>query len=154
MVTAVDVEAARRVVAAVTDPEIPSLTIEDMGILREVESIPGGIRVVITPTYSGCPAMTQIEDDIRAALSTIDAGEITVERTYSPAWTTDWMSEEARRKLEHEAIAPPAEPERARCPRCGAIDPLMLSPFGTTACKALMVCSSCGEPFDLFKELR
>lgn len=154
MVTTLDMDAARRVVGAVTDPEIPSLTIEDMGILRRVEPIVGGVRVVITPTYSGCPAMTQIEDDIRSALGTIDAGAVEIERVYSPAWTTDWMTEAARRKLEAEAIAPPTTPTDAVCPRCRAAEPTMLSQFGTTACKALMVCSSCGEPFDLFKELR
>jgi ring-1,2-phenylacetyl-CoA epoxidase subunit PaaD len=154
MVTTVDIDTARRVVAAVTDPEIPSLTIEDMGILRSVESVPGGVRVVITPTYSGCPAMTQIRDDIRASLDTLDAGEVEVETVYSPAWTTDWMTEDARAKLEAEAIAPPTDPADARCPRCRATQPKVLSPFGTTACKALMVCSGCGEPFDLFKVLR
>jgi ring-1,2-phenylacetyl-CoA epoxidase subunit PaaD len=153
MVTAVDVDLARRAVAAVTDPEIPSLTIEDMGILRSVESIAGGVRVIITPTYSGCPAMTQIEDDIRTALSTVDVGVVEIEKVYSPAWTTDWMTAEARTKLESEAIAPPAQAHDTRCPRCGASDPIVLSEFGTTACKALMVCTGCGEAFDLFKEL-
>jgi ring-1,2-phenylacetyl-CoA epoxidase subunit PaaD len=153
MVTTIDIDAARRAVAAVTDPEIPSLTIEDMGILRRVEPTIGGVRVTITPTYSGCPAMTQIEEDIRAALETVDAGLVEIETVFSPAWTTDWMSESARAKLEAEAIAPPSTPSAARCPRCGAESPTMLSEFGTTACKALMVCAGCGEAFDLFKEL-
>jgi ring-1,2-phenylacetyl-CoA epoxidase subunit PaaD len=154
VVTVTDIDVAHRVVAAVTDPEIPSLTIEDMGILRRVELIPGGVRVVITPTYSGCPAMTQIEEDIRVALDTVDAGDVEIQTVFSPAWTTDWMSDSARRKLESEAIAPPVTPTDARCPRCGAANPTMLSEFGTTACKALMVCSNCREAFDLFKELR
>ncbi len=154
VVTHLDVELAQRVVRTVVDPEIPSLTIADMGILRSVEAIDGGIRVVITPTYSGCPAMTQIVEDIRGALQVVDAGDVQVEVTYSPAWTTDWMTDEGRAKLEATGIAPPSSPDAARCPRCRTGNPRTVSEFGSTACKALMVCSSCGEPFDLFKELK
>lgn len=152
--TGVDISTARRVVSSVVDPEIPTLTIQEMGILRSVEERPGGVKVVITPTYSGCPAMTQIEEDIRSALATVGAGHVEIETVYSPAWTTDWMTADARRKLEESSIAPPSLPAEALCPRCRASEPIVLSEFGTTACKALMVCASCKEPFDLFKELR
>ena len=154
VVTTIELDLARRAVGSVVDPEIPALTIGDMGILRAVDQIPGGIRVVITPTYSGCPAMTQIEDDIRGALHAIDAGEVEIERVFSPAWSTDWMTDEARHKLEETGIAPPSTPGGARCPRCRATEPRTVSEFGSTACKALLVCTNCGEPFDLFKELR
>lgn len=151
--TDIDVELARRVVRTVVDPEIPTLTIADMGILRSVEASNGGIRVVVTPTYSGCPAMTQIVEDIRGALRTVDVGDVQIDVTYSPAWTTDWMTDEGRAKLEETGIAPPSAAGDARCPRCRTGNPRTVSEFGSTACKALMVCSSCGEPFDLFKEL-
>lgn len=139
--------------ASVVDPEIPSLTIEDMGILRGVRLEPdGGVVVTITPTYSGCPAMGQIRSDIVAALNAAGIDRVEVETVHSPAWTTDWMSDDARRRLEESGIAAPAAPEDARCPRCRAGSPRTVSIFGSTSCKALMVCSACGEPFDLFKE--
>ncbi|MGD2059944.1 MAG: phenylacetate-CoA oxygenase subunit PaaJ [Acidimicrobiia bacterium] len=142
----------RTVVASVVDPEIPVLTIEDLGILRSVETVDDRVVVTITPTYSGCPAMRQITDDIVAALSRVGVEEVEVKVTHSPAWTTEWISEEGRRKLEEFGIAPPTSLEEVLCPRCQGDKPRMVARFGSTACKALMVCSSCGEPFDYFKE--
>lgn len=139
---------------SVVDPEIPALTIEDMGILRGARSTgEGGVVVTITPTYSGCPAMSTIRSDIVTALAAVGIDHVEVETVHSPAWTTDWMSEAARRKLEASGIAAPAQPADARCPRCGGGAGRTVSEFGSTACKALMVCSACGEPFDLFKEI-
>lgn len=142
----------RSTVASVVDPEIPVLTIDDLGILRSVEVEDGRVRITITPTYSGCPAMSQIEDDIVDALESAGVEEVEVVVTHSPAWTTDWMSEEGRRKLAEFGIAPPTGESEVVCPQCQADSPRMVARFGSTACKALMVCSSCGEPFDWFKQ--
>ena len=139
----------RNLLATVVDPEIPALTIEDLGILRHVGETEHGVRVVITPTYSGCPAMRQIEDDIRRALA--GYGEVEIVTVFSPAWTTDWISEEGKRKLAVSGIAPPGR--APLCPKCGDGGNRVISEFGSTACKALLACTSCGEPFDLFKEL-
>lgn len=141
-------------VASVVDPEIPVLTIEDLGILRSVEIEGGTVVVTITPTYSGCPALRQIEDDIRAVLDRLGVTRAEVVVSHSPPWSTDWMGEEARRKLEEFRIAPPIEPSQVLCPVCASDSPRLVARFGSTACKALMVCTSCGEPFDWFKEFR
>jgi ring-1,2-phenylacetyl-CoA epoxidase subunit PaaD len=149
--TFVDVGVAKKLVAAVTDPEIPVLTIEDLGILREVSLSDGGhVTVTITPTYSGCPAMTQIRNDIVSTLERHGFEDAEVSMVHHPAWTTDWMSSGARKKLAEWGIAPPGS--EVRCPRCTSDRPRTVSFFGSTACKALMVCTSCGEPFDHFKE--
>ena len=152
-----DQQAAIAAVAQVVDPEIPVLTIEDMGIVRRVEVTTDGVEVDITPTYSGCPAMDRIRDDIVEALTAAGFGPVNVHTVYSPAWTTDWMSEDGRRKLAAYGIAPPGRVESASvailCPRCASEHTREVSEFGSTACKALMVCASCGEPFDRFKEL-
>lgn len=140
------------VVASVVDPEIPVLTIEDLGILRSVDSEDGKVTVTITPTYSGCPAMRQIEDDIAAALLREGVEDFEVKVTHNPAWSTDWISEEGNRKLKEFGIAPPTPMEEVLCPRCAGENPRLIARFGSTACKALMVCSSCGEPFDYFKK--
>ena len=142
----------RAMLSSVVDPEIPVLTIEDLGILRSVDVTEAGVQVTITPTYSGCPAMRQIEDDIVATLRAGGYDEVSIKLTHDPPWSTDWISEEGRAKLAQFGIAPPSAPSSAICPRCAASHPRMVSRFGSTACKALMVCSSCGEPFDLFKE--
>jgi ring-1,2-phenylacetyl-CoA epoxidase subunit PaaD len=142
----------RSVVASVVDPEIPVLTIDDLGILRSVAREGHEVVVTITPTYSGCPAMRQIEDDIAAALTGHGVESFQVRVTHSPAWTTDWISDEGRRKLAEFGIAPPTGESEVLCPRCEADRPRMVARFGSTACKALMVCSSCGEPFDYFKQ--
>lgn len=145
------------VLEGVVDPEIPVLTIADIGILRDVEvSEAGSVVVAITPTYSGCPAMDVIRADILAALGDAGFEDAEVRTVFSPAWTTDWMTDAARAKLAEFGIAPPgavAEPSPVLCPRCSASAIHTVSEFGSTACKALMVCDDCGEPFDHFKEL-
>ncbi|MFO7299962.1 MAG: 1,2-phenylacetyl-CoA epoxidase subunit PaaD [Actinomycetes bacterium] len=144
---------ARSVAASVVDPEIPVLTIGDLGILRDVEVDGDRVTVTITPTYSGCPAMRQIEDDLRKALTDAGYAEVEVRTVLTPAWSTDTITEEGRRKLAGFGIAPPDPEHEVLCPRCRADGPRLVARFGSTACKALMVCSSCGEPFDWFKEL-
>jgi ring-1,2-phenylacetyl-CoA epoxidase subunit PaaD len=147
-----DLSLAREVVSRVVDPEIPVLTIAELGIIRDLSIEQGGVAVTITPTYSGCPALRQIEDDIRSAL--LDAGfdRVEIRITHTPAWTTDWIGPEARAKLHLFGIAPPSAAAEVLCPRCDASAPRVVSRFGSTACKALMVCARCGEPFDWFKE--
>ncbi len=152
------IEAARAAVAAVPDPEIPVLTIDDLGILRGVDEKDGTIVVTITPTYSGCPAMDHIREEVGRALAGAGFPDAEVRTIYSPAWTTDWMSEEGKRKLEEFGIAPPGSTgnvltEQVRCPHCGSIQTRIVSQFGSTACKALYRCSACLEPFDHFKPI-
>jgi ring-1,2-phenylacetyl-CoA epoxidase subunit PaaD len=149
-------DAASRVV----DPEIPVLTIADLGVLREVTVTDDGIEVAITPTYSGCPAMNMIALEIELALEREGFRKPRITTVLSPAWTTDWMSEDGRRKLQEYGIAPP-EPSNSRralfgvqqvaCPQCGSDDTELLSEFGSTSCKALWRCKGCREPFDYFK---
>jgi len=153
-------ERAWQAASRVVDPEIPVLTIADLGVLRSVEVKQGHIEVAITPTYSGCPAMNMIALEIELALEKEGFRDASVRIVLSPAWTTDWMSEEGRRKLKAYGIAPPekaagrralfGQPEIA-CPQCGSKDTQQISEFGSTACKALWRCKSCGEPFDYFK---
>lgn len=160
MVTAA--ERARAVAASVVDPEVPVLTIEDLGVLREVTVDAGRVTVAITPTYSGCPAVDTIRDDLVLALTAAGFDEVEVRLTLAPAWTTDWMSEDGKRKLREYGIAPPTGrasmgggPIRlqlsVRCPRCGSLDTQELARFGSTSCKALYECRACLEPFDHFK---
>lgn len=161
-------EHAWRVAARVADPEVPVLTIEDLGVLRavSVDEREGREHVVvdITPTYSGCPAMDAIRDDVVLALTADGFGDVEVRLVLSPAWTTDWMSEDGKRKLLEYGIAPPsgsAAVRRAqgpvrlgisvRCPQCGSLDTREVSRFGSTSCKALYECRVCLEPFDHFK---
>ncbi len=151
--SAIDLDRAREVVSRVVDPEIPVLTVADLGILRDVTAEEGKVVCTITPTYSGCPAMRQIEADITGALRAAGFEQAEVRTIYRPAWTTDWISEEGRNKLSGFGIAPPDHEEDVLCPRCSADRPRLVARFGSTACKALMVCSSCGEPFDWFKQL-
>ena len=147
-----DLERAREVAGRVVDPEIPVLTIAELGILRAVGVEEGTVVVTITPTYSGCPAMRQIEAFIRSHLADAGFDRVEVITTHTPAWTTDWISPEAAAKLMAFGIAPPSSATDVVCPRCEASAPRIVSRFGSTACKALMVCSRCGEPFDWFKE--
>lgn len=150
----------RTLVATVTDPEIPVLTIEDIGILRDITVTDGHVVITITPTYSGCPAMDAIRDDVGTALRNGGIDDFEVRMVHAPAWTTDWMTEAGKRKLEAYGIAPPAPvttgaslPDTVLCPRCRSDATSVVSEFASTACKALLVCSSCGEPFDAFKSL-
>jgi len=151
---------ARDAAAAVVDPEIRVITIEELGILRDVTEEPGGaVRVTITPTYSGCPAMDVIRSDIRRALADAGYPDADVITQLRPAWSTDMISETGRRKLAAAGIAPPAPAGpvlvalAVRCPRCGSPDTEELSRFGSTACKALWRCRACAEPFDRVKPL-
>jgi len=148
------------VAAAVVDPEIPVLTIADLGVLRDVAVNDGRVEVAITPTYSGCPAMNMIALEIELALEREGFSNSRVRTVLSPAWTTDWMSEDGRRKLREYGIAPPLPSSSRRalfgvqqvtCPQCGSENTEVLSEFGSTSCKALWRCKSCREPFDYFK---
>jgi ring-1,2-phenylacetyl-CoA epoxidase subunit PaaD len=137
------------VLASVPDPEVPVLSIVDLGIIRSVEEG----RVVLTPTYTGCPATEVIARDVRDALDAAGYRDVAVTTTLSPAWTTDWITEEGRRKLRAYGIAPPGDRDNrsAQCPQCGSRHTAEISRFGSTACKALWRCLDCAEPFDLFK---
>lgn len=151
------------VLEEVTDPEIPVLTVTDLGIVRNVKlQDDGGVEVIITPTYSGCPAMNTIEINIRAVLQEHGFDNVSVRTVLHPAWTTDWMSEAGRRKLKEYGIAPPvdgtadkgvlfAEQPEVECPQCGSVHTELVSQFGSTACKSLYRCLDCREPFDYFK---
>ena len=149
----------REVLGQVCDPEIPVITIEDLGVLRDVQVDGDRVVVTITPTYSGCPAMQEIEADVRAALPGYD---VEVRTVLSPAWTTDWMTDAGRAKLRAYGIAPPERrpsgpvlvqlgPPRPTCPQCGSADTEELSRFGSTSCKAMWRCRACREPFDHFR---
>ena len=151
---------ATAVVAAVTDPELPPLTVADLGILRDVRIVDGMVEVAITPTYSGCPAMREIADAIETTLRDAGFARCRVRQVLTPAWTTDWLTPEAHRKLRDLGIAPPLPgrgPEALfsrhdpPCPRCAATDTERISAFGSTACKALHRCRTCREPFEAFK---
>lgn len=156
-------ESARAAAATVVDPEIPVLTIEDLGILRAVTVAEDGhVEVTLTPTYSGCPATDVIRADVERALAEHGFEDAVVRTVLAPAWTTDWITDEGRRKLADFGIAPPGRcatavattaVELVRCPLCGSADTRLQSRFGSTACKSLRVCNRCQEPFDHFKAL-
>jgi ring-1,2-phenylacetyl-CoA epoxidase subunit PaaD len=155
------------VAAQVTDPEMPMLTLADLGVLRSVDEQDGRVVVTITPTYAGCPALDAMADDLRASLA--DHGEVEVRVSLTPAWSTDLISDEGRRKLAEAGVAPPAHvgprssgpvtlslappPQRVACPRCGSADTEVLSRFGPTACTALRRCRACREPFEHMKDI-
>lgn len=153
-------ERARAAAAAVTDPELPPLTVDDLGILRGVRLYNGAVEVEITPTYSGCPAMREIAEAIEKAVRETGAEKVRVQLVLTPAWTTDWLTETARAKLLDLGIVPP-EPGQGTealfgrttvpCPRCHSTDTERISAFGSTACKALHRCLNCREPFEAFK---
>jgi ring-1,2-phenylacetyl-CoA epoxidase subunit PaaD len=161
MVTAWDVA------ATVVDPEIPVLTIEDLGVLRSVKEDGDSVRVELTPTYSGCPAIDAMRDDVRTALQGAGYRDVEVRMVLSPAWTTDWMTAAGKRKLHEYGITPPNGHATAgltaggrtvlrmavKCPRCDSLDTKEIARFGSTSCKALYECRSCLEPFDFFKVL-
>jgi len=150
------------VVATVVDPEVPVLTIADLGVLRAVRREGSSVVVTITPTYSGCPAVDAISADVVQALRDAGHPDARVDVALAPAWTSDWMSEEGRRKLAEYGIAPPRRRVvdgvitlglGVACPRCGSHHVRAVSHYGSTACKALYVCQRCQEPFDHFKDL-
>jgi ring-1,2-phenylacetyl-CoA epoxidase subunit PaaD len=154
------------IAATVCDPEIPVLTIADLGILRDVQVEDDAVRVTITPTYSGCPAMDAIRDDLKTAFAKEGYASVDVDLVLAPAWTTDWMTDAGKAKLQEYGIAPPtgksdaarhAGPIRltmaVKCPQCSSLNTKELTRFGSTSCKALYVCQDCKEPFDYFKVL-
>ena len=146
----------------IPDPEIPVISIVELGVIRDVKNEGAAVEVIITPTYSGCPAMKQMEDDVVKKLRANGFEAVKVTMSYSPAWTTDWLSAEAKEKLQRYGIAPPEEKttdksfitgmhKQITCPRCKSRNTKMISQFGSTACKALYQCEDCLEPFDYFK---
>lgn len=160
--------AAVDVVAGVVDPEMPMLTLADLGVLRSVDTDGEAVTVVITPTYSGCPAVEEMRADLRSALEAAGYGPVQVKTVFSPAWSTDWISADGRRKLADAGVAPPgpapriagpvplmlsAPPPRVACPRCGEPATDLLSRFGPTPCTALRRCPACREPFEHMKEI-
>jgi ring-1,2-phenylacetyl-CoA epoxidase subunit PaaD len=157
-------EDVRAALGDVMDPEVPVLSVVELGIIRDVEMVDGRAVVTVTPTYSGCPAMKVIENDIVAAIEAIGV-EAEVRTTFSPPWTTDWIPAEAREKLRKYGIAPPGATDHdapiaigrrrpaVRCPYCSSADTEMRSEFGSTACKAIHVCRSCKQPFEEFKAI-
>lgn len=149
----------------VMDPEVPALSVVELGIVRDVEVDAERVTVTVTPTYSGCPAMRVIEQDIEQALLARGAATVTVNVSYAPAWTTDWIPPEAREKLRAYGIAPPGPSDHdalvsigrrrpaVRCPYCGSVETELRSEFGSTACKAIHMCRSCRQPFEEFKAI-
>ncbi|WP_332666152.1 1,2-phenylacetyl-CoA epoxidase subunit PaaD [Aeromicrobium sp.] len=159
---------ARSVAASVTDPEMPMLTLEDLGVLRDVEIVGDTMIVTITPTYSGCPAMATMRDDLVHRLRDAGFADVEVRVSLHPAWSSDWITPRGREALAEHGISPPgAAPHHAGpvvlsllpirrtldCPRCGSSDVALTSEFGPTACKALYRCVSCLEPFEHVKEI-
>ena len=155
-------ERLEALLAQVTDPEIPVVSIRDLGILRNISLDGGQVTVTITTTYSGCPAMSTIKADIRQTLSQAGYENVQVKQSLSPAWTTDWMTAQGREKLREYGIAPPQKSNEGHCamispgtavvcPQCGSERTECISEFGSTACKALYRCLDCAEPFDYFK---
>jgi ring-1,2-phenylacetyl-CoA epoxidase subunit PaaD len=158
---ALSIADVQAVLDQVTDPEIPVITVRELGVLRDVKIEGGTVEVTITPTYSGCPAMDVMRADIEKALHEAGIEKVNVKQVLSPAWSTDWISESGRKKLLDYGIAPPPHTSDIRalkggvpvtiCPQCGSSDTVLVSHFGSTACKALYKCNTCNEPFDLIK---
>lgn len=157
----ISVDEVRRLAGSVPDPELPALTIDDLGILRDVRvDSMGAVEVDITPTYSGCPALEVIRDDVERSIRATGCADVTVRVVLSPAWTTDWMTDEGRRKLHEYGIAPPRDRGgnlqllqlAVTCPACGSAHTREISHFGSTQCQAVRTCTACGETFPHFKE--
>ncbi|MDQ2723393.1 MAG: phenylacetate-CoA oxygenase subunit PaaJ [Actinomycetota bacterium] len=163
------IDRAREVAATVTDPEMPMLTLADLGVLRDVYDHGGTVVVTITPTYSGCPAMATMRDDLRHRLGANGFGDVDIRTVLQPAWSSDWISPAGRRKLAEHGISPPSHdatrpagpvaltlsPPRPLldCPQCGSANTELTSEFGSTSCKSLHRCLDCAEPFDHVKEI-
>lgn len=145
----------------VKDPEVPVISVRELGVLRDVQVVDGKVLVTITPTYTGCPAMDVMKQDIEAELHKAGITDLEVKQILAPAWTTDWITDAGKAKLKAYGIAPPEKTADIRalkgeqpvveCPQCGSKDTVMISAFGSTACKALWKCQDCLEPFDQFK---
>lgn len=156
----IDIKDIRQLLETVSDPEIPVLSVIDLGVVREIDVTDDAINVVITPTYSGCPAMNVMELNIRKAIAHLGK-KINVKTVLSPAWTTDWMTEEGKQKLKEYGIAPPldetdretlfSDDVNVPCPKCNSLNTKSISRFGSTSCKAHYQCNDCKEPFDYFK---
>ena len=157
-----NLEEIKQKLAEIPDPEIPVINIFELGVLREVKIDNNKLSVVITPTYSGCPAMNQIELDIKEKLNQLGVRDFSIQTIYKPAWTTDWITEGAKKKLLDFGISPPekstsdkskliGEEKKIICPVCKSYNTKLISQFGSTACKALYKCESCLEAFDYFK---
>lgn len=156
-------EEVLRILGEVMDPEVPVLSVVELGIVRDVQITGDRVKVTITPTYSGCPAMRTMEQDMRAALEAHGIADAEFETVYSPAWTSDWIPAEAKEKLRRFGIAPPGPAEQGGlvpltrrkapvpCPYCGSTNTERRSEFGSTACKAIHFCNACNQPFDEFK---
>lgn len=154
VVAALDKAQVYEWLADVPDPEIPVLSILDLGIVRDVsidDSSANKVTVTLTPTYSGCPATEAIESDVLSALQRRGLNDIAIKRVLSPAWTTDWISEDGREKLRRYGIAPPSRSRDVACPQCESLNTELISEFGSTACKASWRCRECLEPFEYFK---
>ncbi len=149
----IDKESIIDLLEKVTDPEIPVISIRDLGILRDVNFKDNQIEIIITPTYSGCPAMLEIEKDINNVLKSEGINDFKISTVLTPAWTTDWMSEAGKKNLKEYGIAPPnpTNENDIQCPNCQSRNTELVSQFGSTACKSLFKCSDCLEPFDYFK---
>jgi ring-1,2-phenylacetyl-CoA epoxidase subunit PaaD len=164
---AAGLDVAREIAAAVPDPELPMVTLADLGILRDVAAEGGRLVVTITPTYSGCPALREIAHDLRYRLGRAGFADVTVRTELAPAWSSDWITAEGRGKLRAAGIAPPAAAPRGPvpltltttrrepvgCPRCGSPDTTQTAAFSGTACKALFRCEACREPFEYVKAI-
>ncbi|MBL0055481.1 MAG: phenylacetate-CoA oxygenase subunit PaaJ [Chitinophagaceae bacterium] len=153
----IELQKIKKILDEVCDPEIPVLTIADLGIIRDVKINQGEVEVIITPTYTGCPAMDMITMNIKMALLEQGYKKVKVTSVLAPAWTTDWMSEDGKRKLKEYGIAPPVplsdetSDRVIECPQCHSSNTRLISEFGSTACKSLYQCNDCKEPFDYFK---
>ena len=150
------------IISKIPDPEIPVISIKELGVLRKIEKIDEKIIVTITPTYSGCPAMDRFQKDIKEKLEDLEVSSFEIQLQYDPAWTTDWITEDAKKKLKKYGIAPPAhstsdktilmgKKKEVQCPRCNTRETKLVSQFSSTACKAMYQCEDCLEPFEYFK---
>ena len=150
------------IISKIPDPEIPVISIKELGVLRKIEKIDEKIIVTITPTYSGCPAMDRFQKDIKEQLEELEVSSFEIQLQYDPAWTTDWITEEAKKKLKKYGIAPPVhstsdktilmgKKQEVQCPRCNTRETKLVSQFSSTACKAMYQCEDCLEPFEYFK---
>ena len=155
-------ELIKKVISEIPDPEIPVITIKELGVLRNIFYEEDSLKVVITPTYSGCPAMDRFQKDIIEKLEDLKVTNYEIKMQFDPAWTTDWITDEAKEKLREYGIAPPGHKtkdknillrnkQRIECPRCKTKETELVSQFGSTACKAMYRCTSCLEPFEYFK---